>query len=455
VLLTDGLANEGITDSGVIAAAVAEAARKGIATSAMGIGEDYNETLLEAISRAGDGSYYYVEEADQLPGLFEAELKGFKAVVGRQVTLAILPGPGIELVGILNEFPVSASGAPQLPNLVAGARPTVGFTLRALTSLSARPGDEVEVCVVQVAWNDAETGERLEVRHSVRLPIVTAAGFEALSVDPVAAEKVALLRSARAKREAMLSVDQGDLDGISQALARAWGFLKGLPNSPALEKEQTSLSSLEKDLAEGRLARLRKNAHFESHSRSYSDDAIFEGHINRKVILIAAQNMRITQGDLALVTADALVNSRSGKGLDEHLRATGGPVFRAESEALGPFAVGSVGVTGGGILEARHVLHACVPDWMGGTSGEVERLAALYRACFDHVLQTGAVHVAFPLLGAGGRGYPLDVAVQVAVVSAATFLFQNRLKHHVTFVTRDKKAVAALESMIQNGYVER
>ncbi|MEI8093890.1 MAG: macro domain-containing protein [Spirochaetales bacterium] len=455
VLLTDGLANEGVTDSGAIAAAVAEAAHRGVATSAMGIGEDYNEDLLETISRAGDGSYYYVEEADQLPGLFEAELRGFKAVVGRQVTLSIFPSPGIELVGILNDFPVSQAGTPVLPNLVAGARQTIGFSLRALSSFAGKPGDDLEACVFQLAWSDPESGERREARLSVRLPVVSVASFDALPADPVAAEALALLRSARAKREAMTSVDAQDEAAIRAALARARGFLGGLADSPALEKENASLDSLEKDLVEGRLARLRKNAHFEAYSRSQAmDEGRFDGHINRKVIMIAARSMVVTTGDLARISADAIVSSWSaGTGLDGHLRAEGGVAYRAECEALGSLTPGQVSATGGGALAAAAVLHANVPNGTGNRKNDGDQLAAVYRNCFRLAKDRGLLHLAVPLLGAGGRGYPLEVAAQVAVVCAATYLFQEGLKPKVSFICQDPKAVAALESMLSFGYV--
>ena len=34
-------------------------AAEGVSTTTLGLGDDYNEDLLEAMARGGDGNYYY------------------------------------------------------------------------------------------------------------------------------------------------------------------------------------------------------------------------------------------------------------------------------------------------------------------------------------------------------------------------------------------------------------
>jgi Ca-activated chloride channel family protein len=36
----------------------------------MGLGDDYNEDLLEAMAQSGDGNYYYIESPQQLADIF-------------------------------------------------------------------------------------------------------------------------------------------------------------------------------------------------------------------------------------------------------------------------------------------------------------------------------------------------------------------------------------------------
>ena len=57
ILLSDGLANIGETSPDAIATDVNRLARESVSTTAMGLGDEYNEDLLEAMARSGDGSY--------------------------------------------------------------------------------------------------------------------------------------------------------------------------------------------------------------------------------------------------------------------------------------------------------------------------------------------------------------------------------------------------------------
>ena len=55
LLLTDGLANEGITDPATLADVVRGAASDGMGTTSVGVGDGFNEDLLAALARAAGG----------------------------------------------------------------------------------------------------------------------------------------------------------------------------------------------------------------------------------------------------------------------------------------------------------------------------------------------------------------------------------------------------------------
>ncbi|HEU5115999.1 MAG TPA: VWA domain-containing protein, partial [Isosphaeraceae bacterium] len=104
ILLSDGLANQGVTDPNAIARDVKKLAGRGVGTSTMGLGDDYNEDLLEAMSRAGDGNYYYIQSPENLTSIFEAELSGLMTTTGQKVSLGIETGPGVSVADVLNDF---------------------------------------------------------------------------------------------------------------------------------------------------------------------------------------------------------------------------------------------------------------------------------------------------------------------------------------------------------------
>jgi len=60
VLLSDGQANEGITDIHILARMSSSTMEAGITTTSLGVGLDYNEDLLQRMARGGGGNYYFV-----------------------------------------------------------------------------------------------------------------------------------------------------------------------------------------------------------------------------------------------------------------------------------------------------------------------------------------------------------------------------------------------------------
>ena len=76
LLLTDGMANVGITDGGAIAELARSAQSDGIGTSTIGFGEDFDEDLLTAVAAAGGGNAHWAETPDAAPGIFAREFDG-------------------------------------------------------------------------------------------------------------------------------------------------------------------------------------------------------------------------------------------------------------------------------------------------------------------------------------------------------------------------------------------
>ena len=103
LLLTDGLANRGITDIEELTHHARELRRRGVATSTFGVGLDFNEQLLEALAEQGGGHFYYIDRPDHIPDVFRRELGELLTVVAREAFLSItIPsGVAVELLGDL------------------------------------------------------------------------------------------------------------------------------------------------------------------------------------------------------------------------------------------------------------------------------------------------------------------------------------------------------------------
>lgn len=100
LLLTDGLANEGVTEPTALVAMAGELRRKGIATSTFGVGADFDEVLLRDIAHESGGNSYFIETPAQIVDLLTSELGEALEVVRRRVVLQVtLPtGASCELL---------------------------------------------------------------------------------------------------------------------------------------------------------------------------------------------------------------------------------------------------------------------------------------------------------------------------------------------------------------------
>ena len=109
LLLSDGLANQGITDRGQLARHAEELRARGITTSTIGLGADFDEVMLEGMARSGAGHFYYIETPVQIADCLTGEVGEALEIVARDVTVTVRASEGVS-VTTLNRFPVSDDG---------------------------------------------------------------------------------------------------------------------------------------------------------------------------------------------------------------------------------------------------------------------------------------------------------------------------------------------------------
>ena len=98
ILISDGLANKGITDLTRLSTLAAVAVEKEFAVSTVGVGNDFNEQLMTAIADRGAGNYYYLENPMAFAEVFQKEFGYTQATVASNVSISLQLGHGISLV---------------------------------------------------------------------------------------------------------------------------------------------------------------------------------------------------------------------------------------------------------------------------------------------------------------------------------------------------------------------
>ena len=109
LLLTDGLANQGITEPAELTRHAAELRARGVSTTTFGVGEDFDERLLAGMADAGGGHFYFIERPEQIPDLIASEVGELLEIRARDVTLEITAPDGLEIEP-LSPFPMERRG---------------------------------------------------------------------------------------------------------------------------------------------------------------------------------------------------------------------------------------------------------------------------------------------------------------------------------------------------------
>ena len=100
ILLTDGIANRGVTDSDQIAREALAYNERGIYLSTIGLGLDFNDELLSQLARQGKGAYHFIDSAEEMDKVFRREVAGLVEKVAREVAVTVYPGEGVEMTSL-------------------------------------------------------------------------------------------------------------------------------------------------------------------------------------------------------------------------------------------------------------------------------------------------------------------------------------------------------------------
>jgi Ca-activated chloride channel family protein len=98
ILISDGLANKGLTDVTALANIAAGAVEKEFAVSTVGVGIEFNEHLMTAIADRGTGRYYYLENPAAFAEVFQKEFYSTRTAALTAVRIDIPATSAITLV---------------------------------------------------------------------------------------------------------------------------------------------------------------------------------------------------------------------------------------------------------------------------------------------------------------------------------------------------------------------
>ena len=290
LLLSDGLANVGLTDQDAIASHARELFQRGVSTSCFGIGRDYNEHLLEAISNSGGGDFHFLEALSAIPLAFEREFEELIhiSLQDAKITIQLPKGANCEVSAGWPSVTKDSEVTTSLGTLYAGREQRAYFQLH-LPEIK-----DAKTLTLSVNFH-AVTLEKQEIefKQTIELKLVSSEEEEKVESDKELMERFALVDMADRATEALRMARAGDSLGANQVLSRSMS--RHNANMPAnMRSKYTHMSqSIDEGMDELSFKRRHQEEYFNKRTRSDSRDyslRLINGHLftnieNRQILI--------------------------------------------------------------------------------------------------------------------------------------------------------------------------
>jgi Ca-activated chloride channel family protein len=266
LLLSDGMANDGIRDPDELAAVAAGSAAT---ISTIGIGLGYDETLLAAIARGARGNHTFAEAADEAAAVVAGEVSGLLSKTVQAASLLIRPTAGVASVALHNDLPahgVEGGVMVELGDLWAGEQRTLllGLEVPAAAGLGVAQVAELELRYVTVPGLVEET-----VTLPVSVNVVPGDQAAGRIPNPRVRQELLFQQVQKAKRDAADAIARGEDGRADAVLGSAQALMACAPASQELDQERRVLLELREDISIGEATRSSKRARMESSRKSH------------------------------------------------------------------------------------------------------------------------------------------------------------------------------------------
>ena len=227
MLLSDGLANHGVTDrDGLVDLVKTRDANCSISTFAFGI--DADQELMADIAKAGEGNFYYISGSKDISDVFARELGGIVSCAAQNIEVTIKPNKGNEILEVLNDFSVKEKDGEAVINaedIYLGETKNILVKMRIgkPKNVKDRP---YSVAHVDVAFDDLKTKQRVKKNHNSKVKFVVASDADEERVLAVE-EQIAVLEAAKAQLEAVELANARNFTGARRVLRSARKRLVG------------------------------------------------------------------------------------------------------------------------------------------------------------------------------------------------------------------------------------
>ncbi len=269
ILLSDGLANQGITDPRELSKIAKRYRSKSISLTAMGVGLEYNENLMVGLAESGGGNYYFIESPRSLASIMSKEFNTLSSVVAQNASIDLKLGRGVNVLDVIGCEHALANGVYTIPVGDLYSNESREFTVE----LSIPEGNGT-VIVATGTLNYETKAARVEVCPSftatLRYSRDVAVIEKSRDMDVQAKADVAV--STRKVDNAMKALDEGRADEAKAELQSAQDVLMASPatatsgaGAAAIQEQAARLGSFSKSLNSDDARKAKKSIQYENY----------------------------------------------------------------------------------------------------------------------------------------------------------------------------------------------
>jgi Ca-activated chloride channel family protein len=217
LLLSDGHANVGVTQTPQLGAIARRGLDRGVSLTTMGIGLDYNETLMTEMAQQGAGNYYFIEKSGQIATMFETECKGLASTVARNTVVEIEMAPGVELLE-LRGFKFTRKGGTakvKLAEFFGNQQKDILVKL----AVSAQAEGSTPIITSKLRFDDVLRDDRRVQSSATLVAVATNDEVQHAKVDHDVLRRAQQIRTAVTFDEAMAEYERGNADKAAKIVA--------------------------------------------------------------------------------------------------------------------------------------------------------------------------------------------------------------------------------------------
>ncbi len=266
LLLTDGLANVGMTDHEQLVNQAKELRRRGITTTTFGVGHNFNQFLLQGIADTGGGHFYFIDKPNQIPNYFNGELGELLTTVAREMTLEINLSHSLSF-NLLNDIPYEGQGQSYrlfLGDAYAGEHRDLVLKL----DIPAQALEQKILLNGTLRYEDVQQHQPVSINlSSLDFTGATEATCQHQPVNEAVLQEAGRLESEQAKMEALKYEHQGDISGAKNALRQARVVLAEAMPAPMAADFSKELTEMDDEITIGLTEEKRKAKHYTAYRR--------------------------------------------------------------------------------------------------------------------------------------------------------------------------------------------